>query len=1429
MFDIFILFTDKFQHDGYDPADSDGDVLIEKETLPVLGKFAVTLPVTFFDYSRNVTLLNRCKPFLIKLVDVNKHQWYYKKQIQMLAKNTIKSDTEVYRNESKFNIHREVLKPKIRPVDITSYADYNKVIKRNSSPQHIKHVKHGGKSCYLPRPLGFKKVEYVDFKKNVGLVGLKILPSVDTNVPNAKVARSKDKKEVQTTIATCGDSAKSQTTLSSDKQKPYCNIENKTDRTLKTDQDNLKLSSTNNILSDDNVSVKEASISLNNNETNKEFHEKAETAKDLLEINLFTNECIKSHTEKDDKIKKAEKNPMLKEMLTISTISPKSKILVGQHIKFDPGNLNTRGELDKKTKLSFGSQKISKKFTESLYLKDNKKKTKCMTHTVDKTKVPSEFKKDKKKTGSEKKDSVLKMVIPNKPKIALNVNQNFKSVHDITTLTGDQISKTPKITEDVTYHGKPHNTYSNIPTRQSLPNNDLLNNHNVLNYYQISSKNYQTNSSITSQVPQHNFRIHSAENIQSSSFCLDNADQLNNTGAPITKTNKPKSHVTSAAPSQISMHINSNNGKSAVLVQNIVTKDNHVVQNTALPQVTARHCNLPDIVQKKGSSQNPNVPNAGNALAAEKHMETKKSRSNLDSTDNTTNKRVSKELAPTVYGMFDGKGNVINRMNNQEIFVRRAVIQSNAMNNRESPKAANQGFTEVVSEKLKSPETVVVNQRSSTSPNHHSEISVKRAHEEKSRFAVGQVPTQVAQQRRNTSECVVINHQSNPTISQSEPREIIARRRSDTTHCVNVENNSVTSNKVRSKGYLNGPNNVPVMAALNAHLNENRVPFQASLGKYHGTNGNQKDILSFAQEKNNVQQRFPMMYTNNMANFESNMNMNQAFIGGNEGLNVNVQHNNNAMPMYQPMPQQHIDYRHQGQPIQTCIGNRPMQDQNRSTHLQRSTMNMTSVDLPYPHVMQNVVPTNNVHYAPIYNGLLQDMNLHNEGSYYNSNQSNALWPYLYPPPPPPPPVQTTGTFFPPTATVNVSPQSTSVPSSVANSSSIIGCNNSGIIRKINIVAVPSILKRNPSNISSGLTNPVHNLDDKPANSKLEMLEELTKVIMAIPPDSPVSENNIPIYPLTKPDFSVADFRNAPDQSINVNTQSKSIPTTHKLKEGVLSSAYVVRSGPDQNVATLVVNERNIPITQAESNVSSLKLNTLGSPIKNQSKQITVSPLKIVTEGSFTEASTRKHSTTLASSSSPKIQNFKRPHPTTEVQDKCPEMRKILSSNSIGRPGPLSKKSKLSSFRKPSSLNRDSRGKLVLPAVNTGYSPPILPILTYEETLEYIAQAHPETSNDVEKDDIPPIEEKFPVSILRNRISKNNCNKGNLFEEDKSTTPDKSVKKISLDEYKKRVGKNAEKDMNNITIKLECKTEKNDDMKQGSDLDLGYDSDSTLIL
>ncbi|XP_026333408.1 uncharacterized protein LOC113240344 isoform X2 [Hyposmocoma kahamanoa] len=37
-------YENKFQHDGYDPADSDGDVLIEKEPLPSLGRFAVTLP-----------------------------------------------------------------------------------------------------------------------------------------------------------------------------------------------------------------------------------------------------------------------------------------------------------------------------------------------------------------------------------------------------------------------------------------------------------------------------------------------------------------------------------------------------------------------------------------------------------------------------------------------------------------------------------------------------------------------------------------------------------------------------------------------------------------------------------------------------------------------------------------------------------------------------------------------------------------------------------------------------------------------------------------------------------------------------------------------------------------------------------------------------------------------------------------------------------------------------------------------------------------------------------------------------------------------------------------------------------------------------------------------------------------------------------------
>lgn len=1451
MLDVFVFFTEnKFQHDGYDPADSDGDVLIEKEPLPSLGRFAVTLPVTFFDYTRNVSLLNKCKPFLIKVVDINKHRWYYKKQFQILANNIITNNTEVKRKESaldvdiekvEFNMRSESIKPKIRPVDITAYADYNKVIKRNSSSQQIKHVKHDEKSCCMPESLGFKKVEYIDFKKNVGLVGLKISSTVDLNVSNAKVAkaRSKDKREVQATAAKCGDCAKLQTTFTSDK------IVNKTKLLLKFDQCNPKLSSTNKNPSDGNESVKGPSISLNDNKVNKEFNEK-ESANDIF----FMNGYVNSNTEKNDKIKKAEKNPLLKEILTSSTSSPKSNILLGQHVKFDPGILTTKGELDKNAKLSFDSQKISKKLTD-VYIKDNKK-IKSTTQTVGKTKVQSEIKKKKKKAVNEKKDdglgaskyslgmnvalnkdNILKMVISKKPNTSLNVSQNVDTAWNIKNLTtGDQTSKTAEKMQESTCREELHNIYANIPTGKCTPNNDLLNNNNVFNSYQISSKKYPTltNPSINPQVSQHNFiyRTPASENNQPSSFCGDNFGQSKNINAPIPKTNKPESHVISGAPSQISMHVNSNNGNNAVLVQNIATKDNSVIQRTSLPQVTAKHHNLPEIVQKKATSQGTNVQTANNVLDADKHTETKESRRVLAFTDSTTNvKQVnSKEPASRAYGMFDSKGNVINRMSNQEIYVRRAVFKSNVMNNIiENSKAINHDFAQVGSERHKTPDIIVFNHQSTSSPINHSEkhkIYVRRAvsksnvHEEQSRIAVDQVPAQVVPQRRNTSESAIINHLSNHLISHSEHREIIARCQSDTTYSANIGNNSATTNKVNSKGYCNGPNSMPVMAQLAAHLNETRVPAQAQ-GECHGTNSNQKDISSFAQ------QRFPMTYTNNIVNFERNMNMNQLF-------NVNESHYNNAVPLYQPMPQQHVDY--QPQQIQTCIGNRPIEGQNRPTRMQRSMMNMTSADqgLPYPHTMQNAVPMNTVHCAPVYNSLRRDMNLHSDGSYYNSNQSNALWSYLYPPPPPPPPVHTTGTFFPPTATAP--PQPTFIPSSVTNSSSIIGCNNSGIIRKINIVAVPVTDKEKPSNNSSEFSNSVDNPGDKPANSKLEMLEELSKVIMDIPPDSPVKEKNPPVYPLTKPDFSIADFSNRSHQSINVNTQSESIPTTDKLKVGTLNSTNMVKSAPHQNAPlTLAMSEHNIP-KQAKSNVSSSKL---CSPIKRQSTQTTASPPKKtasppknVTGGSCTEISTEKHNTTLASSPSPQIQNFKRLHSTTEAQDKCPEMRKILSNNPRVRPGPLSKKPKLSLFQKPSSPKRDPRGKLVLSAADTGYSPPILPILTYEKTLEYIAHAHPETRNAAEKDDFTPNEDKLPVSILRNGISKSNCNKRKL-DEVKRTTQDKSVKKISLDEYKKRVGKNSEKDVNNITIKLECKTEKLDDTKQGSDLDLGYDSDSTMIL
>lgn len=1404
MSEVFILFTEKKIHyDGYDTTHSDGDVLIEKETSPSLGRFAVTLPVTFFDYSRNVSLLHECKPFVIKVVDINRHQWYYKKQIKLLAKNTVidkeaNSNTKVQRKDSPLNVgvekvemnmHGEVLKPKIRPVDMSTFVDYNKLIKRNSSKELIKHVKEDEKNC-MPRPLGFKRLKNIDFKKNVGLVGLKLSHIVHLNVSNAIIAntRPKDKKEVQSTAVKCGNSAKYHSTSNSNKQKSYSKIEDKTKELLKTEQDSIKLNSSNKDSSEGNVNVKELSITSINSKLNKGCDKKVETANDLVNKMFFVNEYVNPNEEKHDSIKKVVENPILTEMLNNSTISLKSNNFVGQHIKFDPGVSTTIRELGRKAKLN-GFQKVSKKVTEYKNLKYNNNKIISTKRTVDgKTKVPSECNKDKKKINNKKKDEIsdtskhssgikealnkdnaLKMVVSKTPSTVLNANQNFDPGRIAKKhTTGDNNKSITIKTQDLTHstcNGKQPNICASVITGKCLPDNVLQNdNNNVLNYYQMSSKTYPTitNPSM-SHFSEHNFRRPAVGNRQLCSFYIEKSGQAKNISVPITKTDAPESHVVSGAASQILMHINSNNDKSAVLVENSATKENSVIQGTSLPLVTARHSNLPKIVQTKALSHNANeniVQNANHTLAAGKPTETKKSRTILAFTDVTINEQVILKHSPLrVYGKFDAKDDIIGRMNNPEIYVSNTTSKSSVNIEDDSKITVNQG-QQLVQEKPSKPNVFVQNHQPSSSP----------------------------------------------------IQEIIQRRKSDTTYCVNVGNNSSTLNKVNSIGRFGGSSGIPVKAAFTGNFKGSGVASQGSHGDYIA-NGNQKGVSSFAQDKNNIHQRFPMTYTNNMGNFGSNMNMIHFFTGGNVGLDVNGPHNNKAVPIYQPVPQQHAGY----QPIQSFVSNRWTQGQNRISHMENNLMNTISVDQGSldPHVMQNEVPMNNVHCAPIYNNILQDMNL--PVQYYNPNQSNSFRPYLYPPPPPPPPVQTTGTFYPPTS-VNSQSQSTLVPFSVTNSSSIIGRNNSGIIRKINIIAVPLTDKENLSKISSGFTNTVENLDNKPANSKLEMLEELSKVITDIPPDSPVKEEKIPSYQPIKSNDPKADFSNLSDLSPNLNTQSGSIPATDKLTEGVLGSTEVV-SAPDRNVPTLTMSDNNMHTKkQANTNVSSPKLSKRDSPMKNPSKCTIAYPRKNVTERSPTEASTEKHSNTLASSSSRKIQNFKKPRPLTEAT--YPDMRKMLSTNPQVRPGPLSKKPKLHLFQKP---NRDQREKLVSPAADIGYSPPILPILTYEKTLEHIAQAHAGTRNIAEKDEFTP--------NARNRRSQKNCKKRKLFEEDKQMTQDKSVKKISLDEYKKRVGKKSEKDYctNDMTIKLECKTEKFVHTKHGSDLDLGYDSDSTMIL
>ncbi|XP_075979766.1 uncharacterized protein LOC142978984 isoform X2 [Anticarsia gemmatalis] len=146
--------------------------------------------------------------------------------------------------------------------------------------------------------------------------------------------------------------------------------------------------------------------------------------------------------------------------------------------------------------------------------------------------------------------------------------------------------------------------------------------------------------------------------------------------------------------------------------------------------------------------------------------------------------------------------------------------------------------------------------------------------------------------------------------------------------------------------------------------------------------------------------------------------------------------------------------------------------------------------------------------------------------------------------------------------------------------------------------------------------------------------------------------------------------------------------------------------------------------------------------------------------------------------------------------------------------------------KPTSESKPSAEK----DQQNGYSPPILPIPTYEKVLDrVISQLHDKN--------IPhslPLQMKQKPGIKKN----DKCSK-KLFSKPQEAIKKDDTKKISLEEYKKRISKvdnNAQGSNKVICSKTEKEKQGPSVKKVGENVerfstesDLGYDSDSTVIL
>lgn len=148
----------------------------------------------------------------------------------------------------------------------------------------------------------------------------------------------------------------------------------------------------------------------------------------------------------------------------------------------------------------------------------------------------------------------------------------------------------------------------------------------------------------------------------------------------------------------------------------------------------------------------------------------------------------------------------------------------------------------------------------------------------------------------------------------------------------------------------------------------------------------------------------------------------------------------------------------------------------------------------------------------------------------------------------------------------------------------------------------------------------------------------------------------------------------------------------------------------------------------------------------------------------------------------------------------------------------------------------------------GYSPPILPIPTYEKVLDQIAQSQNEKSQNIDhktetkciiKNEMKPVKKRNYEKSCKNILPEEFNNRPQTINLLTTAERKDDAKKISLEEYKKRIFKNDSRVVTNSDNKCREKSKNcrkrqyldkyRENVDYSTETDLGYDSDSTVVL